>query len=1684
MHNHFYPTIPPQIRSFSLCRILLLSFFCFLFLVGAHIPQSFGQLTVLTPSDPGISLVSGTTYSVSWARGGTTFNRVRIKLSVDGGLTFPYLLVNNTPSTATDSSQNVVIPGIITSQARIRITNQNDSTMGDMSDNDFAITGYCFPSNTVCTNNYIRYFKLNTINNTSTCGARAYTNYAASGVRTTSLYRGPNYPFIIKTSKINTDYGVGIWCDFNGDADFDDEGEFLYGSSILDTSFTGTVSIPASVTTGAKRLRIRSVRGQLLTAGNSCTYFPNVTGEIEDYTVSIGATLSGGPLRVLYPSETGISLASNGTATATALWSKGGTIFDKVQIKLSTDGGETFPYLLVNNTNSLPTDTSENFVIPGLPTTTARIRIANQLDSTDGAISDHDFAITGYCWPWAMTCTNNFIRNFRINTLNNTSTCAARAYVNNTPGGTRTTSLYRGPSYPFTIKTSKVNTNYGVGIWCDFNGDTDFDDPNEFLYGSSSLDTTFNGVISIPESVSAGTKRMRVRAVRGSLLSAGDYCTFFAAGGETEDYTITVGAVLSGGPLIVRYPSNSGISLASTGTATATAVWSKGGTTFDRVQIKLSTDGGSTFPYLLVNNTPSIPTDTTENFVIPGLITSQARIRIANQNDSTDGAISEHDFAITGYCWPWNTVCTNNFISSFSVNTLLNNTNNCSTRGYNLRAASGANTTILYKSSVYPFTLKTNKINTNMGVAIWCDNNNDSDFDDPGELLYASTGLDTTFSGNITIPASASEGLRRLRIRAVHGQLLGAGDACTYFAAGGEIEDYSITVGPALAVGPLVVRYPSDPGISLTSNSTVTARWSKGGTTFNTVRIKLSVDGGVSYPYTLVSSTNNTVTDTSQSFVVPGIITNQARIRVSNTADSTQGDVSDNNFAITGYCWPWNTVCTSGHISNVTVNTTLNNSSVCSARGYIVYSAAAGRTTTMQRGLSYPFSVTTSSSMSLGIWCDFNEDQDFDDPGEFLYASPSFGTSFSGNIEIPQGISTGVKRLRVRAVSGTLLTANDACTYFPGGGEIEGYSVTINQPTITLAAPVGTQCAGTNLNIAFNTTGTFFEGNYFQVQLSGPGGSFGTGSGVSVIGQGSSSPIPCYIRLSTVPGTYRIRIMSATPLPATFGTPSANFTIRAKPSDLVATSAERCGPGTLTLTTSACTNTKWFDAPDQGTQVGTGNSFTTPVLTESKTYYVTCTNASGCQGNRTPVYATVKPFPTISSVSPLTGAIDFDIVTITGTGFSGLDSVRFTPGKKAFITTNSPTTITVRVPPGATTGPITVFNKCGGTASSEIFTPIVPVIADPVITQSPGVYPTATSTTITCATSGASIYYTLDGSTPVVGNAVTKLYSGTIFIGKSLTIKAIGYRLGWTTSGVVTASYTITTPTRAATPVITPPSGSYTGGQFVSMSCTTPGSTIYYTTNGQTPQPGVNNPVKYLGPFTRIDAFVALKAVAVADGYENSLVGVSNLTITGGVSLSACSFSPVPGTYGTAQSITITNSDPLASIYYTLDGTDPFIYSPLSQLYTGPVLLSSSKTLKAQAYRPGFGDSPRTTGVYTIGALRQVPGGQSDRRIYYTEEVDQHESAKSEWLDRLNREGNIAVFPNPSSGYLWVDFGTEQSDTRISICNVLGQEIQQVAVPAHQKGIELDISSQPSGFYLIRILGKEGLLAEKRIVLK
>ena len=79
------------------------------------------------------------------------------------------------------------------------------------------------------------------------------------------------------------------------------------------------------------------------------------------------------------------------------------------------------------------------------------------------------------------------------------------------------------------------------------------------------------------------------------------------------------------------------------------------------------------------------------------------------------------------------------------------------------------------------------------------------------------------------------------------------------------------------------------------------------------------------------------------------------------------------------------------------------------------------------------------------------------------------------------------------------------------------------------------------------------------------------------------------------------------------------------PSPPTGLDVSRCGPGSITLTASSTENIYWYDAPTGGALVGTGNSFSTPSLSSSTTYYAETGNT--CLSSRISIQAIIAPPP-------------------------------------------------------------------------------------------------------------------------------------------------------------------------------------------------------------------------------------------------------------------------------------------------------------------------------------------------------------------------------------------------------------------------------------------------------------------------
>ncbi|HEX2714661.1 MAG TPA: S8 family serine peptidase, partial [Candidatus Acidoferrales bacterium] len=87
-------------------------------------------------------------------------------------------------------------------------------------------------------------------------------------------------------------------------------------------------------------------------------------------------------------------------------------------------------------------------------------------------------------------------------------------------------------------------------------------------------------------------------------------------------------------------------------------------------------------------------------------------------------------------------------------------------------------------------------------------------------------------------------------------------------------------------------------------------------------------------------------------------------------------------------------------------------------------------------------------------------------------------------------------------------------------------------------------------------------------------------------------------------------------------------------------------------------------------------------------------------------------------------------------------------------------------------------------------------------------------------------------------------------------------------SSTATSAQTAVVQPAAATPTFNPPGGAYYTPQSVTISDTTPGALIYYTTNGTAP---TTASTLYSGPIT-VSATTTINAIAVASGFSNSAV--------------------------------------------------------------------------------------------------------------------------------------------------------------------------------------------------------------------
>jgi len=241
-----------------------------------------------------------------------------------------------------------------------------------------------------------------------------------------------------------------------------------------------------------------------------------------------------------------------------------------------------------------------------------------------------------------------------------------------------------------------------------------------------------------------------------------------------------------------------------------------------------------------------------------------------------------------------------------------------------------------------------------------------------------------------------------------------------------------------------------------------------------------------------------------------------------------------------------------------------------------------------------------------------------------------------------------------------------------------------------------------------------------------------------------------------------------------------------------------------------------------------------------------------------------------------------------------------------------------------------------------------PTVNDPAFTLPAGTYDHDISVGMTCATDGASIYYTIDGSTP--SSASTK-FTSDITITTTTTLKAIACKDGYNNSNIIEARYVIEKQIldQVKAPSMDPGAGSFIGSILVYITCETQDASIYYTTDGTEPDTTSN---LYRFPLT-FNETTTLKAKAFKEGMLPSETVTAEYT-NDTDKVQTPEFIYPGGTFVGSKTVAIRCLTEGAKIFYTTDGTTP---TNNSTQYIVAFKLTESATVKAIAYKEGMSPS-------------------------------------------------------------------------------------------------------------------------------
>lgn len=310
--------------------------------------------------------------------------------------------------------------------------------------------------------------------------------------------------------------------------------------------------------------------------------------------------------------------------------------------------------------------------------------------------------------------------------------------------------------------------------------------------------------------------------------------------------------------------------------------------------------------------------------------------------------------------------------------------------------------------------------------------------------------------------------------------------------------------------------------------------------------------------------------------------------------------------------------------------------------------------------------------------------------------------------------------------------------------------------------------------------------------------------------------------------------------------------------------------------------------------------------------------------------------------------------------------------------------------------------------------------ATPTFTVAEGEYDEVKNVELSCATDGATIYYTTNGDTPTSSSTE---YTGGISITETTTLKAIAVK-DEVASAVASATYTMNRP---AAPTFDVAAFVFDAAFDVHLSTETDGATIYYTTDGSTPT-NSSNEYTDKGISINTGSDVTVKAIAFKSGLTSDVANVTytfDARVTPTFSLTTTSLNLKVNDASDAVTVT-TNSDGEVAFtcedaHVTLTGTgnSRTISANAAGTYTVNVSVTGSATYKDAAGTITVTVTKKATtmvisNVFDDGLdLHYAHGGVTEGIVKYNDVALNPQptvtfTSSDEKVATVDEEGNIA----------------------------------------------------------------------------